>query len=220
MTRVAVFDLDRTIIAGSSAEVFAEMLRAVGVDVPAPPGRSAYFDLYERFGEDPITMQMARYAARLFAGHAVTKVEAAGRLAADVLVSDVLPQARAEFERHRSRQTTLLLATTVPRELAQPLADNLGFDDVLCTCYRSSAGVFDGANDGEYLWGHAKARRVGEWAAERNIDLAQSWAYSDSWSDVPLLERVGHAVAVNPDLRLNVLARVRGWPRLRWTHPD
>lgn len=220
MTRVAVFDLDRTIIAGSSAQVFAEMLRTVGVDVPAPWGRSVYFGLYERFGEDPITMQLARFASRLFAGHAVGKVAAAGRLAADVLVSDVLPQAKVEFERHRAEQTVLLLATTAPLELAQPLADNLGFDDVLCTRFRSSGGVFDGANDGGYLWGQTKARRVAAWAREQEVDLSQSWAYSDSWSDVPLLERVGQPIAINPDLRLNALARVRGWERRRWVQPD
>jgi len=216
MARIAVFDLDRTLIAGSSAQVFGQMLRDVGVDMPAPPGQSAYFSLYERFGEDPIMMRVARHASKLFSGHPAAKVETAGRLATDVLASTVLDGATAAFERHRGDGTKLLLATTAPHELASPFADALSFDGVLCTKYRTVDGVYDGTNDGRYLWGDEKADAVAEWAGANEVDLTESFAYSDSWYDVPLLELVGNPVAVNPDVRLNVLAKARGWTRLRW----
>lgn len=216
MPRIAVFDLDRTLIAGSSAQVFGQMLRDMGVPMPSPPGQSAYFALYERFGEDPIMMRVARHASRLFAGQPATKVETAGRLAADVLVSTVLPDAQATLAKHRSEGTELLLATTAPHELAAPLAEALNFDGVLCTKYRVVDGVFDGENDGRYLWGDEKADAVAEWAGSRGADLTESFAYSDSWYDIPLLELVGHPVAVNADVRLNVLAKTRGWQRRRW----
>lgn len=218
--RVAVFDLDRTLIAGSSAQVFGQMLRDMGVELPASPGQSTYFRLYERFGEDPITMRIARHASRLFTGESVANVEAAGKMAADVLASDLLPAAAAEMAEHRAAGAKLLLATTGPRELALPFAAAAGFDDVLSTIYRSVDGVYDGTNDGPYVWGDKKADAVAIWAGEHGVDLTASSAYSDSWYDVPLLELVGTPVAVNADLRLFTFARAQGWDRRRWTPTD
>jgi len=216
MATVAVFDLDRTLIAGSSAQTFGQMLRDIGVEIPAPPGQSAYFALYERFGEDPITMRIARHAARLFQGQDVAKVELAGRLAAEVLASDLLDMAQGALARHRKQGAKLLLATTAPQELAGPFGEALRFDDVLCTRYRSVGGVYDGTNETDYVWGTKKAATVAQWAGENAVDLTKSSAYSDSWYDVPMLELVGRPTAVNADMRLNALARSRGWDRQRW----
>jgi len=216
VSAVAIFDLDRTLIAGSSAQVFGQMLRDMGVKLPSSPGQSAYFRLYERFGEDPITMRVARHASRLFAGASVSTVEAAGRMAADVLASDLLPEASEELAMHRAAGTKLLLATTSPRELAEPFAEAAGFDDALFTVYRSADGVYDGANDGPYVWGEKKAEAVATWAGANAVDLTASSAYSDSWYDVPLLELVARPVAVNADLRLFAFARSKDWDRRRW----
>jgi len=217
VSRLAVFDLDRTLIAGSSAEVFGRMLRDVGVELPPSPGQSTYFRLYERFGEDPITMRVARHAARLFKGQSVRKVQTAGRLAADVVASRLLHGANLELERHRSDGTELLLATTAPAEFAQPFAALVGIDHVLCTQYRSTDDTYDGTNEGGYLWGAEKAEAVASWAGVNAIDLTQSTAYSDSWYDVPLLELVGNPVAVNPDVRLQLVARAKDWRRESWS---
>ena len=216
MTTAAIFDLDRTLIAGSSAQVFAQKLGEVGIEMPAPPGQNLYFGLYERFGEDPVTMRLARYAARLFAGHSVRTVETAGRLAADVLSADLLDGAKKEIERCRREGTVTLLATTAPAELAEPLAALVGIDAVIATKYRAIDGTYDGTNAGGYLWGATKAAAVAEWAGTRGASLRSSSAYSDSWYDLPLLRMVGTPVAVNPDLRLRAFARARGWRRERW----
>ena len=213
----AIFDLDRTVIAGSSAQVFGRMLRDVGIELPAPPGQGMYFGLYRRFGEDPVTMRLARHAARLFAGQRVRTVETAGRMAADVLATDLLAGALDEMDHHRSANTTLLLATTAPYELAAPFCEASGFDDLVCTRYASSQGRYEGTNEAGYVWGTAKAAAVAAWAAEHRVALEQSSAYSDSWYDVPLLEIVGSPVAVNADLRLRLTARARRWPTRRWT---
>lgn len=218
MSGVAVFDLDRTIIAGSSVPTFADMLRAVAVEVPAPVGRAVYFDMYERFGEDPVSMQAARFGARLFAGAGAGAVATAGRLAADVLASEVVPAASAEITSHRRAGRGLLLAASVPLELAEPLAENLGFDDVVATRLAARDGVLTGSYDGPFVWGPGKARRVKAWADLHDVDLERSWAYSDGWSDIALLESVGHPVAVNADLGLRIHARRRRWPRRHWEH--
>ena len=73
-------------------------------------------------------------------------------------------------------------------------------------------GRYDGTFDGEFVWGPGKLRAISAWAAERDIDLAQSYAYSDSFYDLPMLSAVGHPVVVNPDPRLVVMALLRRWP--------
>ena len=211
MTTAAIFDLDRTLISGSSAQVFGDKLADVGVGAPSIPGQSLLFKLYETFGEDPISMRLARQGAKLFAGHRVADVEAAALLGADVLVHRVLPHARAEIERHKANGTTLVMATTSPKDLVGPLAASLGFDEVISTEYRSVHGVYDGTIDGEFLWGQGKADAVAAWAGAAGIDLTESWAYSDSFYDVALLSLVGNPVAVNPDQRLAGVATARRW---------
>lgn len=219
MGYAAVFDLDRTLIAGSSAEEYGRKLSDVGFGTPSLPGQSLFFRLYERFGESPVSMRLARQGARLFAGRNVADAEAAGLLAADVLARRVLPHARAELARHRDNGAVLVLATTSPRDLVLPLARALGFDELISTRYRALHGVYDGTIDGEYLWGAHKAAAVASWADQNDVDLSKSWAYSDSWYDLPLLELVGNPIAVNPDVRLRAAAAARRWTTRDFEHP-
>lgn len=219
MATAAIFDLDRTLIAGSSAQVFGRMLNDVGIETPRAPGQSLYFKLYERFGEDPVIMRLARQSSRLFGGHRVGTVEAAGLLAADVLINAVHGHARAEIERHRRAGAALIMATTSPYDLVWPLAQALGFDELICTRYRAVDGIYDGTIDGDYVWGADKAAAVATWAGRNGVDLTQSWAYSDSWYDVPMLELVGTPVAVNPDARLRALSIARRWTVRDFEHP-
>lgn len=215
--RVAVFDLDRTLVAGASAPVFAVMLRSLGVAVPSMPGERLYFEAFERFGEDPVSAQIGRSLVQLFAGQSVRTVTVAGRLAADVLASHVLPGAAEQIAGHRSDGTALVLATSAPSELAEPLAEQLDFDHTVCSRLRRHDGVFVGAYEGRFVWGREKARAVRRWAAEHDVDLQRSTAYADSWADRGLLESVGTPVAVNPDVALAAVARSKGWDRRRWT---
>ncbi len=220
MATAAIFDLDRTLIAGSSAEVFGAKLTDVGVSTPSVPGQSLLFKIYEKFGEDPVSMRLARQSARLFAGRRVADVEAAALLGADVLIGRVLPHARAEIDKHKADGTLLVLATTSPHDLVAPLAAALGFDTVISTRYRAVHGVYDGTIDGTYLWGQDKAAAVAEWAGQNAVDLTASWAYSDSFYDVPLLELVGNPVAVNPDIRMLAAARAKRWAVRDFDRPD
>lgn len=208
----AFFDLDRTLLASSSAPVYAKALADIGTIDMTVPMQSVYFQLYEWFGEDPLSMRLARQGSRLFAGHRVDSVRTAGRMAAEVLARDVLPFARAEIERHRRDDTLLVLATTSTSDLVEGLAEELGFDAVVATRYRSVHGYYDGSVDGTFVWGDEKARAVAHWARMNDVDLERSWAYSDSIYDVPMLELVGNPVAVNPDARLRLAAVGRRWP--------
>ncbi|MGL5863915.1 MAG: 1-acyl-sn-glycerol-3-phosphate acyltransferase, partial [Phycicoccus sp.] len=102
---------------------------------------------------------------------------------------------------------------TTPHHLVAPLAKRIGVDHVIATRYSvGDDGTFDGGIAGGFVWSRGKLAAVSEWAAAEGVDLAESFAYSDSIYDLPLLSAVGHPAAVNPDPRLALYAVARGWP--------
>jgi putative phosphoserine phosphatase/1-acylglycerol-3-phosphate O-acyltransferase len=136
-------------------------------------------------------------------------------MAAPLLTEELLPYAKAMIDEHRQAHRAVVLATTTPFDLIEPFAKAAGFDDVVATRYGVDGDAYDGTIDGEFVWGRGKAKAVRRWADEHGIDLADSYAYSDSFYDQHLLSMVGHPHAVNPDPRLRALATVRRWP-VRW----
>jgi putative phosphoserine phosphatase/1-acylglycerol-3-phosphate O-acyltransferase len=215
-TRVAaIFDLDRTLLAGASGPVFSEAMRDAGV-LPERrnPLEPVLFRLFDAVGENAPTMWLTRRAVSMTSGWSRDGVSKAAEMAAPILAERVLPYARQLIDQHRDEGRLLVLATTSPRELVQPLADLLRFDEVIATRYGTDGDRFDGTIDGEFVWGKGKARAVREWADARGVDLGESYAYSDSYYDVPLLSIVGHPHAVNPDPRLRGIATLRRWPAI------
>ncbi len=209
----AFFDLDRTLLRGASGPVISHALSEAGVVSRRLPGEQVIYRLYDLFGENRPSMEVTRRAVRFATGWSQAKVQEAGRLAAEVLGPAIQPYARPIFAQHREAGRPLVLATTTPVDLVAPLAEALGFDDVVATRYRTSDdGRYDGTLDGEFAWGAGKRRAVEAWADEHDVALAESWAYSDSFYDVPLLSAVGHPVVVNPDPRMQVVALLRRWP--------
>jgi len=156
-------------------------------------------------------MVMVRQGIRLTKGWSLDSFEEAGRLALDELIAQIHPFVPELLEQHRAAGRRLVMATASPAQLVAPLASHLGFDDVVATAYATSAGELTGGIDGEFVWGRGKLRAVRAWCRDNSVDLGSAWAYSDSWYDAPLLDAAGHAVAANPDPRLAVLARLRGW---------
>jgi putative phosphoserine phosphatase/1-acylglycerol-3-phosphate O-acyltransferase len=128
------------------------------------------------------------------------------------LVGQLQPFAPALIEEHKAKGTKLLLATTSPEPFVRPLAEALGFDDVVSTRWVQADGTYTGETDGPFVWGRAKADAVAAWAEANGIALTRSHAYSDSYFDAPLLDSVGHPVAVNPDAQLTATATIKGWP--------
>ncbi len=215
-TAAAFFDLDRTLLAGASGPLFSEALRDVGV-LPdrRNPAEPLLFGLFRLVGENRPTMMATRQMARMAKGWPIESVRAAAEIAAPTLVQEVLPYAKGLLDEHRNAKRAVVLATTTPFDLIEPFAKAVGFDDVVATRYGSDGSAYDGTIDGEFVWGRGKARAVRAWAEEHGIDLAESYAYSDSYYDSPLLSMVGTGTAVNPDPRLRALATVRRWP-VRW----
>ena len=126
-------------------------------------------------------------------------VSGAAEQVADRLVSMVQPFADASFAAHREAGRPIVLATTTPYDLVKPFADKLGLDDVIATRYGVDAnGNYDGTLVGPFVWSAGKLEAITAWAAERDIDLADSYAYSDSVYDTPMLDAVGFPTVGQP----------------------
>ena len=210
----AFFDLDKTVIARASMAAYGPALHRAGY-LSAPMALRAAWGqvLFRFFGADEGSMARARQTAlRLAAGW---DQEALQRFARDHLAEVIEPivydEALDLFAHHRAEGRLLILVSASPVEIVAPLAEHLGVDEFIATTPETDA---DGKYTGEvdfYAQGPDKAHAIERLAADRGIDLAGSWAYSDSVTDVPMLDVVGHPVAVNPDRDLRRTAEIRGW---------
>ncbi len=212
----AFFDLDRTLLSGASGEVFAGAMRMAGLTgTKALPGERLLFGLFNTIGETLPAMVLARQAVTFAAGRSRAAVAEAAETVADELCSMVQPFAETAFAAHREAGRPIVLATTTPYDLVKPFADRLGLDDVVATRYGVSAdGTYDGTLDGPFVWSAGKLAAITEWAERHDVDLAESYAYSDSVYDTPMLAAVGHPIVVNPDPRMVLVAAARRWPTL------
>ena len=212
----AFFDLDRTLLRGASGEVFAGAMRMAGLVGNDPiPGERLLYRLFNTIGETLPSMALARQAVSLAKGRSQTSVAAAAESVADELCAMVQPFAEAAFASHRAAGRPIVLATTTPYDLVKPFADRLGLDDVVATRYGVAAdGTYDGTLDGPFVWSAGKLAAIEDWAQRHDVDLAESYAYSDSVYDTPMLSAVGHPIVVNPDPRMVLVAAARRWPTL------
>jgi putative phosphoserine phosphatase / 1-acylglycerol-3-phosphate O-acyltransferase len=211
----AFFDLDRTLLAGASASVFSEAMRAAGVVTRSIPGENLMYGVFNTIGETLPAMALARQGAALSKGKSRQAIQDAAASVAHRLVDLVQPFASNVFAEHRAAGRPIILATTTPYDLVKPFADLLGLDDVVATRYGVNAdGTYDGTLDGHFVWSTGKLAAVKDWAERHDIDLAESFAYSDSVYDTPLLSAVGHPFVVNPDPRMVVMALIRRWPTM------
>jgi len=212
----AFFDLDRTLLRGASGEVFAGAMRSAGLVSGDPvPGERFVYRLFNAIGETLPSMALARQAVTLAKGRSRTAVSAVAESVADELCSMVQPFADTAFAAHRAAGRPIVLATTTPYDLVKPFADRLGLDDVVATRYGVSAdGTYDGTLDGPFVWSAGKLTAITDWADRNGVELAESYAYSDSVYDTPMLAAVGHPIVVNPDPRMVLVAAARRWPTL------
>jgi putative phosphoserine phosphatase/1-acylglycerol-3-phosphate O-acyltransferase len=216
----AFFDLDRTLLKRASGPLLNEALADAGLIPDRPvPGMKLLYRFNDVVGESLPAMALARGAALMARGWSADAVRQAAASAADRLAGEVAPYARTLLDEHRRAGRPLVLATTTPHDMVAPLAGALGFDDVVATRYAEEDGSYTGRLEGEFVWATGKLSAVRRWAADHGADLRTSYAYSDSFSDLPLLNAVGHPHAVNPDPRLQAAALVRRWPVLHLDVP-
>ncbi len=216
----AFFDLDRTLLAGASGEVVSRALRSTGVVNRDIPGESLVYKLFTVFGENLPSMALGRQAVHAFKGHSQSAVRTAAATSVAELTKRLQPFALDVVRDHQRHGRLVVLATTTPRDLIEPFAVAMGFDDVVATTYEvDDEGRYTGDIVGPYVWSKGKLQAVREWCSARGIRMADCHAYSDSVYDEPLLSSVGHPTAVNPDVRLALLATARRWPVVDFSTP-
>jgi len=210
MSRVAaIFDVDRTLVQGHTERLFFQHLVSCGL---LSPGAALGF--LARLAVSP------RERHRNKSYLAGQRVEGVLSLAAecfrDLILPRVSPVGLARLKEHRAAGHAVVLLTGSLIFLLKPLKELSGADWLIATELVENGGRFTGEIRGLHPRGKNKAILVEELARRHNLDLARSFAYGDHLTDLPLLELVGHPVAVNPGRRLRQLARQRRWPIQRF----
>jgi HAD superfamily hydrolase (TIGR01490 family) len=205
----AFFDVDGTVIEGYSAAAFYRH-RARRLELgPIEVARTLAHGL--RSGE--VDEEFFALALSAWAGRTESELDELGeRLFATEIAASLYPQAWALVQEHRRRGHTVVLASSATRFQVAPLARELDVDHILCTEVQTRDGILTGRPDGPPLWGAAKAEAAMAFAEGHGVDPDASFAYSNGYEDLPLLELVGRPRPLNAEPRLEAEAARRGWP--------
>lgn len=210
----AFFDLDRTLIAGSSAFVFGAAAWRAGM-MPTrellSDAKKAILFRFSGASDEKANAVRDRILTAIKGAH----IGDLTALADDViprLLDDVRKESQGFIDLHTEAGRDTYLVTASPIEIVQTLSAELGMTGAIATVAATVDDVYTGELAEPFCYGPAKADAVRRMANRRGYDLALCYAYSDSVSDLPMLEAVGHPVAVNPDSGLEAVARARGWP--------
>lgn len=210
----AFFDLDRTLISGSSAFVLAIAARKAGLVPTSQFVRDAGSAVAFRFsGASDDTSHGVR--DRILGAVRGVRVDDLVALNIDIvpkLMDKVRPEAMRLIDTHRHAGRATYIVSASPIELVEPLAKALGMTAGIGTRSEIVDGVYTGELAAPFCYGPGKVAAMEEIARWEGLELDRCWAYTDSASDLPMMHAVGHPVAVNPDAKLERLAAEQGWP--------
>ncbi len=216
----AFFDLDKTIIAKSSVLAFGRPFYQGGLINRRAVLRSAYAQfVFALAGADADQIERMRtYLTSMCSGWDVAQVrEIVSETLHDIIDPIVYDEAVDLIGMHKAAGRDVVIVSTSGEEVVAPIGAMLGADEVVATQMLVAEGKYTG-EIGRYTYGPEKAIAVRELAEARGYDLARCYAYSDSVTDVPMLEAVGHPFAVNPDRGLRKIAAEREWPTLTFSN--
>lgn len=220
MSRAAAFfDLDKTLMAGSSGMQFARVATRHGIVGRRQLASWAVEHLRYRLRgtTDERTNEVLRAARELITAVPVRSVERMNPEVMAAILPRIYPQMLDEVYAHQDAGRATFIVSAAGNGVVEPLAAVLGMDGGIGTSYEiGEEGAFTGRLDGPFVYGPGKVEAMEAFAAEHDIDLAESFAYSDAVSDLPMLRAVGHPVVVNPDPPLAELAREEGWQTMRF----
>jgi HAD superfamily hydrolase (TIGR01490 family) len=220
LSRVAAFfDLDKTLMAGSSGMQFARVATRHGIVGRRQLSSWAVEHLRYRLRgtTDERMTDVLRVARDLISGVPARSLERMNPEVMAAILPRVYPQMLDEVYAHQDAGRATFIVSAAGNGVVEPLAAVLGMDGGIGTRYEvDDEGAFTGRFDGPFVYGPGKVEAMRAFAAEHGIDLAESFAYSDSLSDLPMLRAVGHPVAVNPDPALTQIAREEGWQTMRF----
>ena len=211
--QLAIFDLDNTLLAGDSDYEWGQFIVDKGLrdrDEYTRQNKDFYaqyeagtLDIFEflEFSLGPLAEVEPARLTRWHEEFMNTRIKPL-----------ILDAGRSLIESHRSKGHELMIITATNAFVTRPIAEELGIEALIACEPEQIDGRYTGRLSGIPSFQSGKIERLEQWLAERNQQPKESWFYSDSINDLPLLERVDHPVAVDPDARLRVEAEVRGWP--------
>ena len=209
---LAIFDLDNTLLSIDSDHAWGEFLLEQGAVDPV-----AYREANERFMADynAGTLDMMAFLALALKPLADNTPEQLAAWHQQYMVSKIephiLPKAEELLARHRTKGDTLLIITATNRFMTGPIAERLGVDDLIAVEPEMIDGRYTGQVDGVPSYREGKVTRLQAWLENQDLTMEGAWFYSDSHNDLPLLEKVDHPVAVDPDETLRQVAEERNW---------
>lgn len=212
----AFFDLDHTLIRCSSGTRWIAFLRrrkevsfgfTVQTAIWALKYKLALLDM-ETVGRRLVADMAGDSEAELLAKSALFVEQEIWPMVAE--------KGREALSSHAARHHPLVMLTSSTQFIAEPMSRRLGIEHVLCSRLDVADGRFVGTCERPLCFGAGKVHYAERFAAQHGIDLSESYFYTDSYSDLPMLERIGKPCIVNPDQRLRRHARRMGWPILRW----
>lgn len=210
--RLAIFDLDNTLIAGDSDHSWGEFLVQKKL-VDAEVYRQANDRFYQDYKAGTLNIQeYLRFSLAPLTRHSLAELDAFhAEFMAAIIEPMMLPKAQALLKKHRDQGDYLLIITATNSFVTRPIAKRLGVDDILATDPEIVDGKYTGHGIGIPCFQAGKVVRLKEWLRERSLTLEDAYFYSDSINDLPLLEQVPNPVVVDGDDRLLAVADERGW---------
>jgi HAD superfamily hydrolase (TIGR01490 family) len=215
MTVAALFDMDNTLLRIETGMSWVRFLYRRGELSPRMFAKAMYWSGLYKLAVLDMDAVFIKLIADLEGDSEADMIAKCEIWYRDHVAPEVAPAARVAVEHHRQAGHVVALATGSTQYAARPVARGIGIEHVLSSELEVAGGTFTG-RPAALCFGAHKVKLAEAWAARHGIDLARSFFYSDSFNDLPMLERVGSAIAVNPDARLRRHAKKRGWPVQHW----
>lgn len=211
--KLAIFDLDNTLIAGDSDYLWGQYLCERG-HIDADRHRELHREYYEDYRAGRLDIRaFLRFQLKPLAQYPLESLlEWRADYLEDKIRPILLPRAAALLDEHRAKGHTLLIITATNRFITEPIARMLKVENLIASEPEMRDGRYTGNVSGTPAYREGKVQRLEQWLSERHAHLEESWFYSDSHNDLTLLARVDHPVAVDPDIMLREESIRRGWP--------
>ncbi len=212
---LAIFDLDNTLLGGDSDYLWGRFLVEQG-HVDGDYYERENLRYYEEYKSGTLDIfEFLRFSLKPLTEHDMTTLQQwHQQFMAEKIAPIMLPKAEALLQKHRQSGDYLLIITATNSFVTAPIAEKLGVDHIIATDPEQIDGRYTGEVDGIPCFQQGKVTRLSQWLAQTGHNLANSWFYSDSHNDLPLLEMVTHPVAVDADETLAAHAEAKRWPQI------
>ncbi len=212
---VALFDLDNTLLAGDSDYLWGVFLVTQGI-VDGEYYETENNRFYQEYKEGVLDIyEFLRFSLRPLRDNDPEQMRRLRATFIQQCIDPIIPDASLKLiARHRDAGDQLVIITATNSFVTSPIAERLGVHHLIATDPEVIEGQYTGNVAGEPCFREGKVKRLHRWLTENDMNLEDSWFYSDSHNDIPLLEEVQNPVAVDADEILSALARERGWPEI------